>query len=185
MIGVSPNAVWLYVSGTETEWDIELFDASLVRYCHEGCALEAVLACGDLETGCDICETKVVTGALEMRCYEHDYDMCAYCLGRPCLPKVGKRVIRGPTWEDGFQFREDEDDYDEEGVVETDLLDGSCIASTGDDIEVSMNRYHTCFRVRWLKSGRTSYCRAPPYQDATPASCAGNQLENLQSDKKR
>ena len=63
----------------------------------------------------------------------------------------------------------EDDEYYEEGVVETGLLDGAGVSHERDDIEVSTMSYHSCFQVRWLKSGRRSLCRGPPYQDVTPA----------------
>ena len=81
-----------------------------------------------------------------MRCDEHDYDICTYCLGQPSLPAVGDRVIRGPTWSALLPLGEDEDYY-EEGVVETGWLDGTGIAEESDDIEVPHRSHHSYFQA--------------------------------------
>ena len=85
VIAVDERAVKLYCCGTEIAWDIELFDASLIRYCPHGCQLErrvvtsqAIQFC----CYCHVCLARVPAGASTMRCHEHNYDICRYCLGR-------------------------------------------------------------------------------------------------------
>ena len=81
-----------------------------------------------------------------MRCAEHGYDVCTYCLGRPCLPAVGDKVIRGPTWTAELPLPEGADYY-EEGVVESGLLDVVDTAELSDDIEGPPHGYQLCFQA--------------------------------------
>ena len=173
MIEIKKRTVKLYACGEELEFDIELFDACLTRYCHRGCMLQqTVVASSGSPPICDVCLARVPAGAGTRRCQEHDYDICTYCSGHPCLPHVGEKVIRGPTWTAEMPVPED-DDYYEEGVVETGLLERASYSQERDDVEESTMSYHSCFQVRWLKSGRRSLCRGPPYQDVTPAFANG------------
>ena len=95
-----------------------------------------------------------------MHCDEHEYDICTYCLGQPSLPAVGDRVIRGPTWSSLWPLDEDEDYY-EEGVVETGLLDGTGIARESDVIEMPRRSYHSYFQVS--TKGHPCTCLEPSY----------------------
>ena len=169
VIDINERTVKLYACGMELGFDIELFDACLTRYCHRGCRLQhRVVASSGSPPICCVCLARVPVGASTRRCQEHDYDICTYCLGHPCLPNVGEKVIRGPTWTAEIHVPED-DEYYEEGVVETGLLDSASVSQERGDIEASTMSYHSCFQVRWLKSGRRSLCRGPPHQDVTPA----------------
>ena len=168
------RTVQLYCCGIEKGWDIELFDASLTRRCPHGCRrLEPRTVNLQTILTCDVCLARVPAGASTMQCQRHCYNVCAYCLGRPCLPAVGDRVVRGPTWPAESPLPEGQDYY-EEGIVETGVLDSvESLASISDDVNMASRSYHSHFRVRWLKSGRKSYCRAPPYQDVTPVFANG------------
>ena len=216
VIEVNRSAVKLYSCGKELLWDIELFDSCLERYCHKGCSLQQTnhKVVGSPYCFCDVCLAWVPVGVPFMCCAEHDYNICTYCLGKPSLPAVGERVIRGPTWSSNFE------DYCEDGIVETALLGGNGLARADDNIEMPQRSYHSYFQascgsrpqtpgygcvlllcmkflqypnvlltvvffeaslclrhrdawasheVRWLTSGRRSYCRGPPYQDVTLA----------------
>ena len=91
-----------------------------------------------------------------MRCQEHEYDICTYCLGQPHLPAVGDRVIRGPTWSVELPLQ-DHEDYYEEGLVETDLFDGMGLDRVNDDIEMPQRSYHSYFQAscRHIPSDQT------------------------------
>ena len=69
------------------------------------------------------------------------------------------------------------EDVFEEGIVETEFLKRITTSqweggdeSIGSEEEILLGLgYHSYFRVRWLKSGKVSYCRGPPFQDVTLA----------------
>ena len=173
VIDINLNSVKLFLCGREIWWDTQLFDASVTRYCYRGCRLEDLVVPSGLTGICSVCLARVPSGAKIMRCREHDYCVCAYCLGHPCLPHEGEKVIRGPTWAPDMPAPEDGEDYYEEGVVETGLLNGANLPTSRDDMDVPAIPYHSCFQVRWPKSCRRSLCRGPPYQDVTPAFANG------------
>ena len=157
---------------------MELLDASLTRYCHCGCALQPrVVGLSLAQVTCGVCGARVPAGAEAKRCNEHDYDICGYCLGHPTLPPVGAKIIRGPTWmEKHAPQGMTREDIFAEGIVETELLKrttsqregGDDIIGTDEEILSGLG-YHSYFRVRWLKSGKVSYCRGPPFQDVALA----------------
>ena len=161
-----------FADGVQIWWDIELLDASLTRFCHLGCALEHRLVARSV--WCDVCRCVVPIGAETRRCNEHDYDICGYCLGQPTLPPVGAMIVQGPTWREDSPASGAESalsqNRSEVGIVETELLDTESSESRGDDqCMVQAIGYHSYFKVRWLKSGKLSYCRGPPFQDVTLA----------------
>ena len=145
VIEANTYSVKLYSCGRETWWDIALFDSCLRRFCHKGCSLEHEVVASPTCI-CDVCSARVPVGAPKMYCNEHDYVICAYCLGEPSLPAVGSRVIRGPTWSARLPVQGYEDYY-EEGVVETDLLDDISLARESDDIEMPRRSYHSYFQA--------------------------------------
>ena len=159
-----------FVGGVKVWWDTELFDASLTRYCHNGCGLQCRVA-ATLRV-CNVCGWDVPAGAETNQCDEHDYDICLYCLGHSRLPPVGAKVIRGPTWPEESASPSDS----EEGIVETELLDTasssrSIAAHEGgeESADVQGVGYNSYFKVRWIESGEVSLCRGPPFQDVTMA----------------
>ena len=178
---VDKRCVKLYFgAGVEQSWDMELLDASLIRYCHHGCALQRRVVGPSLlgHVICGVCEARVPVGAETQCCNEHEYDICGYCLGHSTLPPVGAKVIRGPTWtEKRAEPERTREDIFEEGIVETALLkrtttsqvEGTDECSGTDDGILLGLEYHSYFRVCWLKSGEVSYCRGPPFQDVTLA----------------
>ena len=172
VISVADRAVKLYSCGRAVFWDIELFDASFTRHCHKGCKLKQKVW-SPPGAYCDVCLADLPIGAESGYCDPHRYVVCRYCLGRPFLPDVGARVIPGPTWTEKLTLSKGQEKYYEEGEVESDLLDGRDIVAGGDASSVGspqwLHRYHSFFRVRWLKSGMISYCRGPPFQDVTLA----------------
>ena len=139
VIEVDKYAVKLYSCGREFWWDIQMLDSCLERYCHKGCSLQHKVVASP-SCICDVCLARVPVGAPFMCCGEHDYGICTYCLGKPSLPAVGERVIRGPTWSSNLQLKEDEDYY-EEGVVETSLLGGIGLARADDNLEMPQRSY--------------------------------------------
>ena len=141
VIEINKYAAKLYSCGRELWWDIQMFDSGIKRYCHKGCSLQRSVAA--LPTlYCDVCLARLPADAPTMHCQEHDYDICSYCLGRPCLPAVGDRVIRGPTWSVEWPLQ-DHEDYYEEGLVETDLLDGMGLERANDDIQMPRRSHHS------------------------------------------
>ena len=122
-----------FVSGVKLWWDTELFDASLTRFCHYGCALENRLVATSV--WCDVCKCVVPVGARTRRCDEHDYDICGYCLGHHTLPPVGAKVVPGPTWREETRSSGAESassrDLAGVGIVETELLDAESSESRG------------------------------------------------------
>ena len=171
----------------EASWDIELFDASLTRYCQTGCRWQHNLVehCGSAALlVCDVCGTRVPLGAETRHCNEHDYDICGYCLGHSTLPPVGAKVIQGPTWREDSPPRDKPallTGLSEIGVVETELLDAATSQSRGDDASKAQGLgYHSYFKVRWMKRGNVSYCGGPPFQDVTLACGIGSAVELMQ-----
>ena len=146
VIEIDESSVKLYSCGKELWWDIQMFDSCLKRYCHKGCSLQRRAITLPTLPICDVCEARVPAGARTMRCQEHDYDICTYCLGQPHLPAVGDRVIRGPTWSVELPLQ-DHEDYYEEGLVETDLLDGMGLDRVNDDIEMPRRSHHSYFQA--------------------------------------
>ena len=147
VIKVRRRHIRLYSCGREIRWDIQLFDRCLTRLCYKGCQLQCHVAAMTTTPTCSICLARVPAGAEAMRCAKHRYDVCTYCLGRPCLPAVGDKVIRGPTWSAELPLPEGADYY-EEGVVESGLLDVLDTAElSGDDIEGPLHRYQLGFQV--------------------------------------
>ena len=61
-----------FVGGVKYWWDAELFDASLTRYCHNGCGLQRRLLA--TPRVCDVCRWYMPIGAEASQCDEHDYD---------------------------------------------------------------------------------------------------------------
>ena len=166
VMSVGKGAVKLYCCGTEVWWDIPLFDASLTRYCYKGCRLQQGEVALAASAACSVCLARLPVGAQTMLCHEHDYIVCGYCLGHPRLPVVGETVLRGPTSLPETSVSEEQDFY-EEGIVETGLLQGTDLEGIGQEMEVSSSS--SWFQVRWLKSGSRSHCRGPPFQDVIPA----------------
>ena len=145
VIEADEYSVKLYSCGSEIWWDITLFDSCLRRFCHKGCCLEHKVV-ASRTCICKVCLARVPVGAPNMRCDEHDYAICTYCLGQPSLSSVGMRVIRGPTWSGELPV-EGYEDYYEEGVVETDLLDDISLARESDNIEMPRRSYHSYFQA--------------------------------------
>ena len=172
MIQVTERSVQLYSCGQETFWDTELFDASLTRSCYKGCKLRKGV-CNNPRGYCDVCLVRLPIGTDHQVCSKHDYLLCGYCTGRPVVPQVGARVILGSTWTADLTLSKGPERYYDEGIVETDLLGSRSILAGGDDSSVGaqewLRQHHSFFRVRWLKSGKASYCRGPPFQDVTLA----------------
>ena len=166
VMSVGKGSVKLYCCGYEVWWDIPLFDASLTRYCYKGCKLQQGEVALAASAACSVCLARLPVGAETMLCHEHNYTICDYCLGRPRLPAVGEKVIRGPTSLPDSAVSE-EQDYYEEGIVETGLLEGTDLEGIQQETEVSSSS--SWFQVRWLKSGSRSHCRGPPFQDVIPA----------------
>ena len=155
VIEVNEYGVKLYISGKELWWDIQLFDSCLKRYCHKGCSLIHGVVASPLGFFCDACFARIPMGAPIASCDKHDYDICKYCLGKPSLPAVGERVIRGPTWSSNLQLKGDEDDY-EEGVVETSLMDEIDLARADDSIELPQRSYHSYFQASCMSGPQNS-----------------------------
>ena len=145
VIDADEYSVKLYSCGREIWWDISLFDSCLRRSCHKGCSLQHEVVASPTRM-CDVCLARFPVGAPSMHCDEHDYDICAYCSGQPSLPAVGARVIRGPTWSAELPVQ-GYDDYYEEGVVETDLLDDISLTMESDNIEMPWRSYHSYFQA--------------------------------------
>ena len=163
VIAVNQFAVKLYISGKELWWNIQMFDSCLERHCHKGCSLQGGVVALPTRVYCDVCLASLPEGAQTMRCQEHDYDICTYCLGQPHLPAVGERVIRGPTWSVELPLQELEDYY-EEGLVETDLLDGIGLDRVNDDIEMPRRSHHSYFQAS-SRPIPTYPLTTPPYKN--------------------
>ena len=145
VIEADEHCVKLYSCGKEIWWDIPLFDSCLRRFCHKGCSLEHELV-ESPTCICDVCLARVPIGAPKMYCDQHDYVICEYCSGQPSLPAAGARVIRGPTWSAELPVQGYEDYY-EEGVVETGLLDDISLAREADNIDMPLRGYHSYFEA--------------------------------------
>ena len=173
VIEVDEHSVKLYCCGKELWWDIKLFDACMTRYCHSGCDLQQRVV--DQHTVmCDVCSSRLPLGAETRWCEEHGYSICSYCLGHKYGPLPGDRVIPGPTWTDEMTYAKGQEDYYDEGTVETRLLDATSILEDGIDMSIDesnklLSKYHTWFRVSWKRSGQRCYYRGPPFQDVMPA----------------
>ncbi|CAK9081587.1 unnamed protein product [Durusdinium trenchii] len=147
VVECNQRCVKVAVDDTAFFWDIEVFDSTNKRCCHHGCQLVEEKVPGPTSGRvCDACHTYIPCGALDHRCVAHDYDLCHYCNGAPVVPKVGSRVIRGPTWKWGRQ----DGAAHEEGTV------------TG---RVDSDGW---LKVEWDAGTKNSY-RGPPYQDVTLA----------------
>ena len=166
VIEIDEYSVKLYSCGREVWWDIQMFDSCLKRYCHKGCSLQHRAVALPTLPICDVCLARLPAGAQTMRCQEHDYDICTYCLGEPRLPAVGDRVIRGPTWSVELPLQDDEDYY-EEGLVETDLLDGMGLDRVNDDIEMPRRSHHSYFQAgsRPIPHSHIPSDQPPPYKN--------------------
>ena len=178
-----------FVGGVKLWWDTELFDASLTRFCHYGCALENRMAVR--AAVCNVCGAGVPLGAATRHCNEHDYDICGYCLGHHTLPPVGAKVEPGPTWREETRSSGAESASSRDlawlarvGIVETELLDAESLESRGDDeSKVLATGYHSYFKVRWVKDGNLSYHRGPPFQDVTLACLTALSVDLLEANK--
>ena len=153
VIQVGRFAVKLYSCGNKLWWDIQLFDSCLKRYCHKGCSLQYGVVASPQGFICAVCLARIPVGAPIASCDGHGYFICTYCLGKPSVPAVGERVIRGPTWSSHLQLKGDEDYY-EEGIVETALLDGIGLARADDSIEMPKHSHHSYFQAS---------CRSGPH----------------------
>ena len=167
VIAINEYAVKLYSCGRELWWDIQMFDSCLERYCHKGCSLQRLVIALPTLTICDVCQARLPAGAQTMRCQEHDYDICTYCLGQLHLPAVGDRIIRGPTWSVELPLQ-DHEDYYEEGLVETDLLDGMGLDRANDDIEMPRRSYHSYFQASCRRIPTYSLTKNGPYHKRQP-----------------
>ena len=176
VVDVTERAVKLRSSEQVVLWDTELFDALLTRYCYKGCKLRQRVE-NHPEAYCDVCMARLPVGAASWECSRHNYVLCGYCMGHHSVPPVRAKVIPGSTWTEELTLSKGQERYYDEGIVETDLLGSDSLLAGGDDGSIGaqgwLRKHRSFFRVRWLKSGKVSYCRGPPFQDVTLATSNG------------